>query len=146
MTTKFVKRRGTINIVEAKAEESMVNLLHQVLWLYWKLIFCENLLATVGKSFLGTLVYHIERKSTQFSKCLMLSCLCLKNYWLPIVVRIAVRIIRAARELEYQTVAIYSEADGDSHTSADEAICIGPAKSNGFLFEYESLFYQLLCD
>ena len=44
---------------------------------------------------------------------------------------IAVRIIRAARELGIQTVAIYSEADRDSlHTMlADEAICIGPAKS-----------------
>lgn len=44
---------------------------------------------------------------------------------------IAVRIIRAARELGIQTVAIYSEADKDSlHTIlADEAICIGPAKS-----------------
>ena len=44
---------------------------------------------------------------------------------------IAVRIIRAARELGIQTVAIYSEADKDSlHTMlADEAICIGPAKS-----------------
>ena len=44
---------------------------------------------------------------------------------------IAVRIIRAARELGIQTVAIYSEADKDSlHTMlADEAICIVPAKS-----------------
>ena len=44
---------------------------------------------------------------------------------------IAVRIIRAARELGIQTVAIYSEADKDSLHSmlADEAICIGPAKS-----------------
>ena len=44
---------------------------------------------------------------------------------------IAVRIIRAARELGIQTVAIYSEADKDSLQTmlADEAICIGPAKS-----------------
>ncbi len=44
---------------------------------------------------------------------------------------IAVRIIRAARELGIETVAVYSEADKDAlHTMlADEAICIGPARS-----------------
>ncbi|MGT2771655.1 acetyl-CoA carboxylase biotin carboxylase subunit [Streptococcus marimammalium] len=44
---------------------------------------------------------------------------------------IAVRIIRAARELGITTVAVYSEADKTAlHTLlADESICIGPAKS-----------------
>lgn len=44
---------------------------------------------------------------------------------------IAVRIIRACREMGIQTVAVYSEADKDClHTLlADEAICIGPAAS-----------------
>ena len=44
---------------------------------------------------------------------------------------IAVRIIRACNEMGIQTVAIYSEADKDSmHVQhADEAICIGQAKS-----------------
>lgn len=44
---------------------------------------------------------------------------------------IAVRIIRAARELGIETVAIYSTADKEAlHTLlADEAVCIGPAKS-----------------
>ncbi|MGT2908049.1 acetyl-CoA carboxylase biotin carboxylase subunit [Streptococcus dentiloxodontae] len=44
---------------------------------------------------------------------------------------IAVRIIRAARELGISTVAVYSEADKKSlHTIlADEAVCVGPAKS-----------------
>jgi len=44
---------------------------------------------------------------------------------------IAVRIIRACRELGIETVAIYSECDKDAlHTQlADEAICVGPAKA-----------------
>lgn len=44
---------------------------------------------------------------------------------------IAVRIIRACRELGIETVAVYSEADREAlHTQlADQAICIGPAPS-----------------
>ena len=44
---------------------------------------------------------------------------------------IAVRIIRACREMGIKTVAVYSETDRDAlHTLlADEAICIGPAPS-----------------
>lgn len=44
---------------------------------------------------------------------------------------IAVRIIRAARELGIATVAVYSEADKEAlHVLlADEALCIGPARS-----------------
>lgn len=45
---------------------------------------------------------------------------------------IAVRIIRACREMGIRTVAIYSEVDKNAlHTKlADEAVCIGPAPSN----------------
>ena len=45
---------------------------------------------------------------------------------------IAVRIIRACKEMNIKTVAVYSEIDKDAmHTKlADEAICIGPASSN----------------
>ena len=44
---------------------------------------------------------------------------------------IAVRIIRACRELGIKTVAVHSTADADSmHVKiADEAVCIGPAQS-----------------
>ena len=44
---------------------------------------------------------------------------------------IAVRIIRACREMNIKTVAVYSEADKEALPTklADEAICIGPANS-----------------
>lgn len=46
---------------------------------------------------------------------------------------IALRIIRACRELGIESVAVYSEADKDAHylKLADEAVCIGPAESSG---------------
>lgn len=45
---------------------------------------------------------------------------------------IAVRIIRACREMGLKTVAVYSEGDKDSmhRYLADESICIGPAQSS----------------
>ena len=56
---------------------------------------------------------------------------------------IAVRIIRACREMGIKTVAVYSEADRDAlHTLlADEAICIGPARRK--LSEYGADPYGL---
>ena len=54
---------------------------------------------------------------------------------------IAVRIIRACREMGIQTVAVYSEADRDClHTMlADEAICIGPAPSTDSYLNIERI-------
>ena len=54
---------------------------------------------------------------------------------------IAVRIIRACREMGIKTVAVYSEADRDSlHTLlADEAICIGPAPSSESYLDMERI-------
>ena len=45
---------------------------------------------------------------------------------------IALRILRACKELGIKTVAVYSEADSNlKHVRlADEAVCIGPANSN----------------
>lgn len=54
---------------------------------------------------------------------------------------IAVRIIRACREMGIETVAVYSEADREAlHTKlADEAICIGPAESADSYLNMEQL-------
>ena len=54
---------------------------------------------------------------------------------------IAVRIIRACREMGIKTVAVYSEADRDAlHTLlADEAICIGPAPSSKSYLDMERI-------
>lgn len=54
---------------------------------------------------------------------------------------IAVRIIRACREMGIESVAVYSVADKDSlHVAlADEAICIGEAKANDSYLNMESI-------
>ena len=54
---------------------------------------------------------------------------------------IAVRIIRACREMGIKTVAVYSEADKEAlHTMlADEAICIGPAASSESYLDMERI-------
>ncbi|MBI1367825.1 MAG: acetyl-CoA carboxylase biotin carboxylase subunit [Planctomycetes bacterium] len=54
---------------------------------------------------------------------------------------IALRIIRAARELGIQTVAVYSEADRESRyvRLADQAVCIGPAPSSGSYLNIASI-------
>lgn len=55
---------------------------------------------------------------------------------------IAVRIIRACKEMNIKTVAVYSEADKDAmHTRlADEAICIGAAEPRKKLFESKKYY------
>lgn len=54
---------------------------------------------------------------------------------------IAVRIIRACREMGIETVAVYSEADKEAlHTKlADEAVCIGPAPSKESYLSMENI-------
>jgi len=84
---------------------------------------------------------------------------------------IAVRIIRACREMGIRTVAVYSEIDTDAlhRKLADEAVCIGPARSGmsylnvknileaacgvgadaihpGFGFLSESSFFAKMCE
>lgn len=54
---------------------------------------------------------------------------------------IAVRIIRACREMGIKTVAVYSQADADAlHTQlADESICIGKAEANDSYLNMERI-------
>ncbi|MEG1504710.1 MAG: acetyl-CoA carboxylase biotin carboxylase subunit [Lachnospiraceae bacterium] len=59
---------------------------------------------------------------------------------------IAVRIIRACREMGIETVAVYSEADKEAlHTQlADESICIGPAPSTESYLNMERIISATL--
>ncbi|RYL92763.1 acetyl-CoA carboxylase biotin carboxylase subunit [Sporolactobacillus sp. THM7-4] len=54
---------------------------------------------------------------------------------------IAVRIIRACKELDIETVAVYSQADREAlHTQlADEAYCIGPSQAKDSYLDYMSI-------
>eukprot|EP00831_Metopus_contortus_P028773 TRINITY_DN2381_c0_g1_i1.p1 TRINITY_DN2381_c0_g1~~TRINITY_DN2381_c0_g1_i1.p1 ORF type:complete len:456 (+),score=115.59 TRINITY_DN2381_c0_g1_i1:1839-3206(+) len=62
---------------------------------------------------------------------------------------IAVRIIRACKEMGIKTVAVYSEADADSmHVKiADEAVCIGPYQSaKSYLLIERIISVAEICD
>ncbi len=54
---------------------------------------------------------------------------------------IALRVIRACKEMGIGTVAVFSEADRDAHylSLADEAICIGPAASTDSYLKIEHI-------
>ena len=54
---------------------------------------------------------------------------------------IAVRIIRACKEMNIKTVAVYSEVDKDAmHVKlADEAVCIGPANSSKSYLNFKNI-------
>ena len=59
---------------------------------------------------------------------------------------IAVRIIRACKEMNIKTVAVYSTADKDAlHTKlADESICIGPANSKQSYLNIKNIIEPIL--
>ena len=59
---------------------------------------------------------------------------------------IALRILRAARELDIRTVAVYSEADAASLPVllADESVCIGPASAAGSYLNVRNLLSAAL--
>jgi len=54
---------------------------------------------------------------------------------------IAVRIMRACRELGVETVSVYSQADADAlHVQlASQAVCIGPAKASDSYLNVDAL-------
>ncbi len=60
---------------------------------------------------------------------------------------VAVRIIRACKELGIRTVAIFSEADRHAlHTQmADEAVCVGPAKSSDSYLNMQNIIQAAEC-
>jgi acetyl-CoA carboxylase biotin carboxylase subunit len=59
---------------------------------------------------------------------------------------IAVRIIRACRDLGVESIAVYSEADKEAlHAQiADEAVCIGPAQARGSYLNMDNLIEAAL--
>ena len=62
---------------------------------------------------------------------------------------IAVRIIRACREMGIKTVVVYSKADAESLPvrMADEAVCIGPARpADSYLSIERLLTVAGICD
>ena len=54
---------------------------------------------------------------------------------------IAVRIIRACKEMNIKTVAVYSDIDKESmHIKlADECVCIGPAESSKSYLNFKNI-------
>ena len=60
---------------------------------------------------------------------------------------IAVRILRACRELGVDTVAVYSSADADAlHVQlATQAVCIGPAKAADSYLNVDALLTVAPC-
>jgi len=58
---------------------------------------------------------------------------------------VALRIIRACKEMDIRTVAVYSQADRDSmHVRfADEDICIGPPEAAGSYLNIPALSARL---
>ena len=58
---------------------------------------------------------------------------------------IAVRIIRACKELNIKSVAVYSSVDKDAmHVQlADESVCIGPAKASDSYLNIPALIPKL---
>lgn len=59
---------------------------------------------------------------------------------------IACRVIRTAKELGIQTVAVYSEADAEAQhvKQADEAICIGRAPASESYLQIERIIEAAL--
>ena len=61
---------------------------------------------------------------------------------------IALRIIRCCREMDVETVIVYSTADKDSLAvmAADKAVCIGPAKAaESYLNQDASTLVMAFC-
>jgi len=87
---------------------------------WWIIAEKENLSSTTKSCFWS-------RRRSDSASFWKRNLLVQENSHSQIVVKIALRVIRAARELGIKTVAVYSEADRDFFQSkfADESLCIG---------------------
>ena len=90
---------------------------------------------------MGTLVFTLNLVRTVQRLCPFQSTNMIKKILIANRGEIAVRIIRACKDMGIKTVAIYSTADKDAlHVEhADEAYCIGPAPSIASYLKYSSI-------